>query len=739
MNSEKFASIFPIGSHLCREPMPSMPEMKKDMEILKKNGFNLIKLQENWAIDEPLEGLYDFSKYEELIDYAAKLEMGVYLGLTCEQAPNWLWQKHPGCRMVGRNGLPIAYQAQTTLPADGKPGPCYDHPGAMADQLRFIRKLVGVLGRYENVVVWNTWQEIAYWSERLIGQHVCYCENTLEHFRKWLREKYGDLDYLNYAWNSRYMDWSYVLPERLNGRICDPNEIDWKYFMDNIQIGHVLNSRANAIREVDPMKRPIFAHMASPIIGAGNSWTYARCQDFVGSSCYPAWGSGQGWDDVKQNHAISREDALLAELWDGVALKYDYMRSCNRKAAPVWAAEFQGGPVSTGFQMGREPSREDIRRWMLTAVGSGVTAISFWVTRAEIMAAEMNGFGLLNSEGDTTERLEEAGFNGEALNRHADLFAKPSWGGAQAAILVNEWNYQLCMSLSQGGDNLPYSVRGWHRMLWDAGITVDFVNTTELDEDYVNKYKAIILPFPVSISEEIASKLSAYVEKGGNLISEACPGRLNEHGYANRGELSPLLRKLFGVVQKSFKMVREPGNGMRWSPQERTWGEYHDEAMLDGSGPFKGLRLRANVYIETFECAGSEHILQYEGIPAGVVNKAGKGKGWLLGTFAGHNGTAYRDPETRTFVIELLKNCGVEKEHKGNLLLRKRIADEKEAWFFTNPTGNNITESIDVTGYSGVEDLLGQRAEVKDGKVELTVKGLDVRVLILSKFSDLIL
>ena len=39
--------------------------------------------------------------------------------------------------MVGRNGLPIAYEAQMTLPADGKPGPCYDHPGAMADQFAF--------------------------------------------------------------------------------------------------------------------------------------------------------------------------------------------------------------------------------------------------------------------------------------------------------------------------------------------------------------------------------------------------------------------------------------------------------------------------------------------------------------------------------------------------------------------------------------------------------------------------
>src|SRR5258707_11142281 len=160
MNKSGFARLFPLGSHLCREPMPHMSELKQDMENLRQHGFNLVTLQEHWAVDEPIEGHYDFSRYSELIEHAARLDMGVYMALTCEQAPAWLWRKHPECRMVGRNGLPIAYTAEATLPGDGKPGPCFDHPGAMADQLRFIQQLDHALGHYENVVLWNTWQEI---------------------------------------------------------------------------------------------------------------------------------------------------------------------------------------------------------------------------------------------------------------------------------------------------------------------------------------------------------------------------------------------------------------------------------------------------------------------------------------------------------------------------------------------------------------------------------------------------
>ncbi len=735
MNRQQFAQVFPLGSHLCREPMPPMPELERDMQNLKRHGFNLVKLQEHWAIDEPLEGRYDFSRYEALIEKAAELDMGVYLGLTCEQAPAWLWRKHPGCRMVGRNGLPIAYEAQTALPADGKPGPCYDHPGAMADQLRFIRQLVQRLGRYENIVAWNTWQEIGYWAESLAGQPVCYCVHTLQAFRTWLQERYGDLDGLNRAWNSRYGDWSYVAPDLgARGKSCLPQDVDWRYFMEDVQVAHVLRSRAAAIRETDPLGRPVFAHRGGPTIGSGQDWTYARCQDFMGSSCYPAWSPIHGWDDGRPEtgHPTDRHTALAAEMW-GVALRYDYIRSCNTQGSPIWAAEFQGGPVSTGFHKGRVPSPEEMRRWMLTAMSSGVTALSFWVTRAEIMAAEANGFSLLDSTGDTTPRYEEAARVGRALNEHADLFGQASWPQPQVAIVIDEWNYQFCSSMVQGGEHLAYSVRGWHRLLWDAGIAVDFIEVSELDQDYISRHNVLVLPFPLSLSEEVADRLDTYVRKGGILISEACPGRIDEHAYCRRGELSPTMGELFGVRHEGLTMVREPDGGSRWSPAERTWGEYLEATMLSGAGALQGRKLRANVYIETFALTHAEPILRYGDAVAGTVRQVGRGRAWLLGTFAGHNGTAYRDEDSKALVRALLAQCGVTPAHAGRLLCRRRRIGAKEAWFFTNPTDQEVTEQVDVSGWSQVEDLMGAPIEKVERYVTLTVQSLDVRVLIVQK------
>jgi hypothetical protein len=69
----------------------------------------------------------------------------------------------------------------------------------------------------------------------------------------------------------------------------------------------------------------------------------------------------------------------------------------------------------------------------------------------------------------------------------------------------------------------------------------------------------------------------------------------------------------------------------------------------------------------------------------------------------------------------------------GRLLRRRRVRPEKEAWIFTNPLAEAATERVEVSAWTRVEDLLGAAVEPVNGQVDLTVEGLDVRVLIVSR------
>jgi len=734
MNKDMFSGLFPLGSHLCREPMPSMGEMKRDMGILKQKGFNLIKLQENWLVDEPSEGEYRFERYHELISYADKLDMGVYLGLTCEQAPNWLWEKHPGCHMEHKNGTKVVYQAQSTLPADGKPGPCYDDPGAMAEQLRFIRKLVSELGEHENIVVWNTWQEIAYWPEGLSGGPVCYCPQTVAFYREWLKSVYGTVDALNGHWNTRYASFKSIEPDRGVRNIAIPQHFYYRYFMDNIQIANVLIQRRNAIKEADRLNRPVFAHKGSPELGSGMDWTYSRTQDFLGTSNYPAWGfSGGAWDDFKQRKCLPRHECLYTEMWDNLAYKMDFLRSAAKEGAQVWAAEYQGGPASTDFHIGRMPDAADMRRWMLTTMGAGATAISFWVTRSEIMAPETNGFSLLDSEGETTERLEEVSRVGQALGKYPDLFANNNKPQAEAAILVNEWNYQLLRAMEFVPNAYLYDVRGWYKALWSAGIPCDFVEASYLNEAKVSRYKTIIVPLSLSLSDKVAKDCLEYAKNGGNLILEGACGRLNEAGYAVRGQMNGFIREALQVKVSRFSLVREPDDGARWSQPEHTWGEYAPAGFLKGKGSLDELRIQASIYIETYEARDPDTCLTWNDKPAGIRKEYGAGTIWLIGTALGPNATAYMEYETPKAIGRLLSLCNVNPAHNGKLLIQKRIGNNREAWFITNPHKESLTETFVLPETAKAFDILGGDIKTCAGAAELTVEPLDVRVIIVER------
>ena len=733
-SSNSFNNTFFLGSHLFRLPKPPDAELINDINLLQQNGFNLIKIQTHWSADEPSQGKYNFSHYEKELDEADRLGLKVYIGLTAEQAPQWLYNKYPDCRMFGRNGLPAMYETQWTLPSDGKPGPCYFHPGALAAQNRYIKALVAALGKHKSVVVWNVWQEIALWAEDKAGFSVDYNPYTIKYFRQWLKQRFKTIKALNTSWGSNFPSWNEVGPSRSPVSIASGQDVLWRYFMDNEYIAHTLRERYKSIKEADPLKRPVFAHKNGASVGSGLDWTYANELDFMGSSSYPAWGSFSDWDDeAPSRHAIEKYSSTLVETWNNLSLNFDYIRSANKDGNPVWAAEFQGGPVGTDFRLGRVPSKDDIRRWMLTVVGSGVNTISFWVTRAEIMAGEHNGFSLLNSEGNTTLRFEEAGRVGKALMQYPDLFGTPSKPPASVGIITDEMNYQFCTAFYGMNKHLTYDMRGWYRYLWNLSIPVDFIPITSLNKQTVARYKALILPFPISLSDTSAQRLINYVQSGGTLISEAGLGRINENGFSVRGEINSAIRNALGITQKSFQLINEPNNDHRWMPGERTWGEYLEPSKLTGTGAFNGDSVTANFYLQTFEPGDAEPILKYGNDIAGVSKKMGNGKMILLGTFIGYNATAHTNESSNHFVENLITSCGVKKENKGQLLLRKRIGVNREAWILTNATDKDVSENIDLEQWKNVKDLFNEPLEKNGNGVKVIIKSLDVKVLIVSK------
>jgi len=721
---------FPWGTHVYREPCLDLDGVLRDLSLLKDYGFNMIKIQQHWSADESREGEYDFSRVEAVVKRADELNLGVYLGLTMEQAPAWLWRKYPDCHFVYSDGRRHNQPTQYTIPMDGKPGPCWDHPGARGAATRFIAELARTLGQYKNIWAWNTFQEIGFWPNTAGKLGFCYCPHTLARFREWLREKYGALAELNATWQINYGDWDEVEPPRREEPLAP--FIDWRYFMDDVYMARQLAFKTQALRENDPYQRPVFSHADTPRIGSGAEWRWARVGDFFGTSNYPKWNNGHPWDD----NVESEDAALLNEIWEEMMLCTDLARGNNGRDRALWGAEFQGGPISTSLHYSRKPTPNDLRVWILAGLACGMTGISFWNHRVERFWKEANGFGLLDPTGETSERMDAVSRIGRAIQAQGEFFSQAQPPRAQVALLVNEDTYHFFQA--SNGDvihHYRYNMRGWYARLWRLGIQVDFLDVEDVAAGELAHYRAAILTMPLSLDGDYFARLSAFVEAGGTLIAEACPGLWDKYGWATLTQLVDGGEALFGAKHRELAMVKEPGGAPRWMPQERRFGESDPPTVVSGIGEFAELDLRASFYLQRLQPTTGRAILKHGEDVVGVTNQVGAGQSILIGTFLGFGALAHRefDAGTDRFLEALLAQAGVKGERYGVLIRRRREWQGREAWFFVNPTPEPVSETTSLEGFTDVTDLLGDcLIEQSADAITFRVKATNLACLLLS-------
>jgi beta-galactosidase GanA len=724
---------FVFGTQIYRFPSLPLQELKQDIHTIKDLGFNSVKIQISWCIVEKIKGEINLTEIEELIIEAQRVEMGVCLLITLEQIPMWVWRKYPDCRLLNAKNEPHEDPTQYLLPADGKPGPCWDHPGVRQEAEQFLSLVAQRLSKYKNITAWNVWQEIGFWEDQgiknLPEKTYCYCPYTLKRFREWVKQKYKNLQDLNNLWKTGFGNWEEVEPPRRFMMV--PSWIDWQYFMNIIYLSGILKWRRETLQKNDPLQRQVMAHVDIPTFGSERDGEYAKETDIFGTSFYPSWISFSANDSSCSKIKNQSKDKILHYELSRFSMHFDYIRSAVRKEKEFYLGEFQGGPFSYGIYITPDPTPEDIKRWILIALSSGVQGIYFWNHRPDIFWREMHGFGLCNWDGSPTERAREAGHISKAINRHSSLFKQGYFPPPQTAIVVNEDLYSFVKVTPYALKCLQYSLTGWYQFLWHEGIWVDFIGADQVLHGNLKNYKVVILPFPIALGNELTEALKSYVSAGGMLISEACPGRVDKYGLANLPGLAKAMRELFGVEHANLHFCQE------WNDIESTLDKNNNKIpsiSSVGRGVYQSYTMKANLYMETYKLTHGTPILSCTKGITGVINNYGKGKGILLGTLVGHTLLPLSNTKTKCFILKLIKDLEIKPELCGKFLRRRRVYNEKEAWFLVNDSNKQVTESIDVANFIRVEDILKNKTlDIKNNKIAITIKPFRIHCLVMSK------
>jgi len=628
--------MYVYGTQYLRGATPERDQWEKDMESMKKCGFNTIRAWLVWNAIEKSEGVFDYDYISGFLTLAKEYELDVGLLFHIHACPEWAVKKYSSYFYMNEDNLPFEPAVRANTPSGGWPGLCFDHPEVREIEHRFISGVIKETKKYDNVAFYEPMNEPHQWvdfTKKPASDIFCYCPATTKKFQQWLKNKYENIKNLNNAWGYFYNDFEEVRPPRWTPSFSD--YADFRMFsIDNV--AEEISYRTDIIRSLD--NKPVIAH----------AWG-------GGTTTCPNLG-GMAFDDWKNAKVFDKwgYSAFPNEKGDCCALGLgcDSTR-CAADGKEFWQSELTAGINGSVFNTTGRIDDTTFDKFTLESIRHGAEGLLYWQYRKERLGYEFGGFSLTDYDGGVTPLTKKATKLGKFLKEYGDIMKEGKSKKAEVGIVFSMRSYLADWSASDKVTT-KYSVdtiSGYYKMFWEENIPVDIIHEEFFRE--LDRYKLIIVPSAMAISPKIAEKLKEYIKNGGTVISG----------------------QSFGIFDETFKLsYTVPGYGY-----DEIFGGKEDQLfMCDEISIVKDnvtYKISGNKYKETFKDVTGDVIFTYDdNTPAVFSNNYGKGKAYILGV---NLGFAYSDRELisddilnsdksnissvgKDFVLDICKEIGIE-------------------------------------------------------------------------------
>ncbi|MEU0969629.1 beta-galactosidase [Streptomyces sp. NPDC005917] len=528
----------------------------EDVRLMREAGVNMVSVGIfSWALMEPSEGVYDFSRMDRILDLLHANGIAADLATPTAAPPAWFFRAHPEALPEDHDGRTLSYGSRQTF--------CPSSPAYREAALRIAGALAERYASHPAVKMWHVHNEY--------GCHnaACYCDTSAAAFRVWLRARYGDdLAALNHAWGTAfwsqwYYDWDEILPPRATGAVPNPtHQLDWRRFCSD-ELLSLYKAERDVLREAAPSIPATTNFMVMHNFDALDYWRWAPELDVVAN-----------------DHYLMSADP---ESEIDIALSGDVMRSLA--GGPWLLMEHSTGAVNWQ-PVNRAKNPGELRRNALAHVAHGADGICYFQWRAAKAGAEQWHSAMLPHAGTDSQIWRDVVRLGADLRALAEV--RGSTGTAEVAV-VWDWDARWAVELpSQPSGELRYLdvVRSWYEPLWRAGVAVDFVRP---DAD-LSAYKVVLAPTLYLVDDAGAANLTAFAEGGGTLavgfqsgaVDENCHVRLGGYPGAFREALGVRTDELFPLLPDQRVQLSDGGSGALWSERVRLEGASAVASYADG-------------------------------------------------------------------------------------------------------------------------------------------------------------
>ena len=553
----------------------------EDVRLMQEAGVNLVSLGIfSWTKLEPQPGVFEFGWLDQMMDLLHKHGISVDLATPTAAPPAWMTRQHPEMLPVTADGIQLSIGSRRHY--------CPHNRDYHLYAKRIAMELAQRYKDHPALVMWHVDNEYAcHFGE-------CFCAQSASAFRAWLKQRYLNLEQLNFAWGTAfwsqtYSAWDEIHPPRRAPAFINPTQqLDWARFNSDSWLACFTEQR-DIIRQITP-QTPIttnFMGFYKPI----DYFKFASNEDIVSNDSYP---------DISQ-----------PEWMMDAAMTCDLIRSVGERRP--WLLMEQAASQVNWRQRNASKAPGIMRLGSYQAVARGADGILFFQWRASKAGAEKFHSGMLPHAGTDSRTWREVLALGAELKQLNALLG--SQVQAEVAILMDWENW---WALEQDGKpsadlKLIPQLASYYRALFERNMTVDFVHP----EAELSRYKLVIAPNLYIVKERAVENINRYVAHGGTLLMSFFSGIVDENEQVLLGGYPAPFCDMLGLRVEEFSAyaLGQTNHARTVENMQLTCSLWSDV-----------------IHLHTAQALASYESDYYAGMPVITRNTFGKGTSFYLGT-----------------------------------------------------------------------------------------------------------
>jgi beta-galactosidase len=500
-----------------------------DARRMREMGIGWVRIGEfAWSVIEPSAGELHWDWLDRAIATLHGEGLKVVLGTPTATPPKWLCDAHPDILAVDAHGRPRGFGSRRHY--------CFSSLAYREQSARIVRLMAERYGQHEAVAAWQTDNEY--------GCHdtvLSYSPAARAAFRRWLVERYGDINALNKSWGTVFWSQCYRSFDEIDAPVGTVTEahpahrLDYRRFASDEVVAYN-RAQVEIIRAHSP-GRPV-AHNYMGFFTDFDHHAVSNDLDIASWDSYPI---GFTQDRAHLSEADKRRWMRTGHP-DIPAFHHDLYRGmCKGR---WWVMEQQPGPVNWAPW---NPAPEDgtVRLWTWQAFAHGAEVVSYFRWRQAPFAQEQMHAGLNRPDRSLDQGGIEATQVGEELralrasNGLATLDRLPVT--PRVALLFDYASHWMGDIQPQGaGYSVVHECFRAYSALRGLGLDVDVLPSNGA----LDGYALIVLPALLHVSEPLAAALTASTAQ---LVVGARSGSKSQHLSIAEPLPPGLLTELLGV------------------------------------------------------------------------------------------------------------------------------------------------------------------------------------------------